>query len=76
MTAVRQAPGPKGHFLLGNLPDFGRDMLGFVDRIPYDQRLAEEQAKTGMNDAAVSALGAPAGRGASPHFSLACSSSN
>jgi cytochrome P450 len=29
MTAVQQAPGPKGHFLLGNLPDFGRDMLGF-----------------------------------------------
>lgn len=29
MTVVRRAPGPKGHFLLGNLPDFGRDMLGF-----------------------------------------------
>ena len=29
MTAVRRAPGPKGRFLLGNLPDFGRDMLGF-----------------------------------------------
>jgi cytochrome P450 len=22
-------PGPKGHFLLGNLPEFGRDVLGF-----------------------------------------------
>ncbi len=29
MTAIRKAPGPRGHFLLGNLPDFGRDMLGF-----------------------------------------------
>lgn len=29
MTALRQAPGPRGHFLLGNLPDFGHDMLGF-----------------------------------------------
>src|SRR5688500_182136 len=22
-------PGPKGHFLLGTLPEFGRDVLGF-----------------------------------------------
>jgi cytochrome P450 len=22
-------PGPRGHFLLGNLPEFGRDLLGF-----------------------------------------------
>ncbi|MGI9165226.1 MAG: cytochrome P450 [Pyrinomonadaceae bacterium] len=29
MTVLRKAPGPKGHFLLGNLPDFGSDMLGF-----------------------------------------------
>ena len=29
MTIVRRAPGPKGQFLLGNLPDFGRDMLSF-----------------------------------------------
>src|SRR3954462_452784 len=29
------------------------DPLGFVDRIPYAQRIKEEQAKTGMNDAAV-----------------------
>lgn len=29
MTVIRKAPGPKGYFLLGNLPDFGRDMLGF-----------------------------------------------
>jgi cytochrome P450 len=29
MAAVRRAPGPEGRFLLGNLPDFGRDMLGF-----------------------------------------------
>ena len=28
------------------------DPLGFVDRIPYTQRLVEEQQKTGMNDAA------------------------
>jgi cytochrome P450 len=29
MTPLRRPPGPKGHFLLGNLPDFGHDMLGF-----------------------------------------------
>ncbi len=23
-------PGPKEHFLLGNLPEFGRDLLGFL----------------------------------------------
>ncbi len=28
MKALRLAPGPRVHFL-GNLPDFGRDMLGF-----------------------------------------------
>jgi cytochrome P450 len=25
-------PGPKGHFLVGNLPDFGRDILGFFSQ--------------------------------------------
>ena len=29
MADLRRAPGPKGHFLLGNLPDFGHDLLGF-----------------------------------------------
>jgi cytochrome P450 len=30
-TAVRRRPpGPKGHFLLGSLPEFRRDMLGFL----------------------------------------------
>ncbi len=38
------------------------DPLGFVDRIPYAQRLAEEQAKTGMNDAAVTGKGFIRGR--------------
>jgi acetyl-CoA carboxylase carboxyl transferase subunit beta len=39
------------------------DPLGFVDRIPYHQRLAEEQQKTGMNDAAVTGRGFIRGRG-------------
>jgi acetyl-CoA carboxylase carboxyl transferase subunit beta len=39
------------------------DPLGFVDRIPYHQRLKEEQAKTGMNDAAVCGKGFIRGRG-------------
>src|SRR5256885_11904667 len=26
----RLPPGPKGHFLLGNLPEFGKDLLGFI----------------------------------------------
>src|SRR5437762_10272631 len=26
----RLPPGPKGHFLLGNLPQFGKDLLGFI----------------------------------------------
>ena len=38
------------------------DPLGFMDRIPYDQRLAEEQAKTGMPDAAVVGKGFIRGR--------------
>lgn len=39
------------------------DPLDFVDRIPYHQRLKEEQAKTGMNDAAVCGKGFIRGRG-------------
>jgi acetyl-CoA carboxylase carboxyl transferase subunit beta len=38
------------------------DPLGFVDRIPYAQRLVEEQAKTGMKDAAVCGKGFVRGR--------------
>ena len=39
------------------------DSLGFVDRIPYAQRILEEQAKTDMNDAAVTGMGFIRGRG-------------
>lgn len=39
------------------------DPLEFVDRIPYAQRILEEQAKTGMNDAAVTGAGFIRGRG-------------
>jgi acetyl-CoA carboxylase carboxyl transferase subunit beta len=39
------------------------DTLGFVDRIPYSQRIVEEQTKTGMNDAAVTGTGFIRGRG-------------
>jgi acetyl-CoA carboxylase carboxyl transferase subunit beta len=38
------------------------DPLGFVDRIPYAQRLVEEQAKTGQKDAAVCGKGFIRGR--------------
>jgi acetyl-CoA carboxylase carboxyl transferase subunit beta len=38
------------------------DPLGFVDRIPYAQRLKEEQEKTGMPDAAVTGKGFIRGR--------------
>jgi len=38
------------------------DPLEFVDRIPYNQRLVEEQAKTGMSDAAVTGKGYIRGR--------------
>jgi acetyl-CoA carboxylase carboxyl transferase subunit beta len=38
------------------------DALGFVDRIPYAQRIIEEQKKTGMNDAAVTGKGFIRGR--------------
>ncbi|MBA4062508.1 MAG: acetyl-CoA carboxylase carboxyl transferase subunit beta [Isosphaera sp.] len=39
------------------------DPLGFVDRVPYHQRLKEEQSKTGMPDAAVTGQGFIRGRG-------------
>jgi acetyl-CoA carboxylase carboxyl transferase subunit beta len=39
------------------------DPLGFVDRIPYHQRIVEEQKKTGMPDAAVTGKGFIRGRG-------------
>jgi len=39
------------------------DPLEFVDRIPYAQRIIEEQAKTGMPDAAVTGRGYIRGRG-------------
>ena len=38
------------------------DPLGFVDRIPYAKRLTDEQAKTGMPDAAVTGKGFIRGR--------------
>src|SRR5262245_42620596 len=38
------------------------DPLGFVDRIPYSKRIQTEQAKTGMNDAAVVGKGFIRGR--------------
>src|SRR5215207_1654756 len=39
-----------------------RDPLGFKDRLPYDERLQAEQAKTGMADAAVVGRGYIRGR--------------
>ena len=39
------------------------DPLGFVDRIPYSQRLVDEQKKTGMPDASVVGKGFVRGRG-------------
>ena len=39
-----------------------KDVLGFKDRITYDERLKAEQAKTGMNDAAVVGRGFVRGR--------------
>src|SRR5262249_30426830 len=33
MAALPLPPGPRGHFLLGHLPEFRRDMLGFLTRI-------------------------------------------
>jgi acetyl-CoA carboxylase carboxyl transferase subunit beta len=38
------------------------DPLGFVDRLPYAERLKQEQARTGMNDAAVVGKGFIRGR--------------
>jgi len=32
MTKLKKAPSPKGHFLLGHLPAFNRDILGFLER--------------------------------------------
>jgi cytochrome P450 len=29
MANIQRAPGPRGHFLIGNLPEFGRDIPGF-----------------------------------------------
>src|SRR5438093_2159937 len=39
-----------------------KDVLGFVDRIPYAERIRAEQAKTGMLDAAVVGKGYIRGR--------------
>jgi acetyl-CoA carboxylase carboxyl transferase subunit beta len=39
-----------------------QDALGFADRIPYAQRIAEEQSRTGMPDAAVVGTGYIRGR--------------
>ena len=39
------------------------DVLGFRDRIPYAKRLVDEQAKTGLTDAAVVGKGFIRGRG-------------
>ena len=39
-----------------------KDPLGFVDRLPYSERLVAEQAKTGMPDAAVVGRGYIRGR--------------
>ena len=36
MTTARYPPGPRGHWLLGNLPEFRRDMLGFYARLARD----------------------------------------
>lgn len=30
MTARRSTPGPRGHLLFGNLPEFARDVLGYL----------------------------------------------
>jgi acetyl-CoA carboxylase carboxyl transferase subunit beta len=38
------------------------DPLGFVDRLPYGERLKQEQKKTGMSDAAVTGKGFIRGR--------------
>jgi cytochrome P450 len=33
MAALPLPPGPRGHFLIGHLPEFRRDMLGFLTRM-------------------------------------------
>ncbi len=30
MVSSRQLPGPKGYWLIGSIPAFSRDMLGFI----------------------------------------------
>ncbi len=32
MSAILRAPGPRGHLLTGNLPEFRHDLLGFLTR--------------------------------------------
>jgi hypothetical protein len=34
------APGPPGRFLVDNLPEFARDILGFMERCARDDRSA------------------------------------
>lgn len=36
MTAQRRPPGPKGHFLLGNLPELGSDIIGLFSSCARD----------------------------------------
>src|SRR5262249_9554495 len=36
MTPIPLPPGPKGHFLSGNLPEFRRDLLRFLERCAAD----------------------------------------
>ena len=35
-AAPRRAPGPRGHFFLGSLPEFASDILGFLSRLPKE----------------------------------------
>ncbi len=50
MPSSTNPPGPKGHFLLGSLPDLGKDLLGFFTSCARDYgdivsfRLANRQA--------------------------------
>ena len=36
MSASRRPLGPRGHWLLGSLPEFRRDLLGFLTRCAHD----------------------------------------
>ncbi len=36
MKSNGRPPGPRGHLLVGNLPEFGRDVLGFFERCARD----------------------------------------